>query len=196
MDPSKKKTAFETTADLRSIDLFAQAPEDALSGTRLVSAETDPSADRSQAIVELAVDDPLRFVELVSYLPHAIQDIFFQYYFLGRTQTQIGELVGASQTAVWQALRLGTEAICAVIVFGQPPNDRVPEGEMTPLQRRAMEAWRAVNKFATRAENRGELRKREPRTLGQFVLGIDEKTFELSFAPGTTDGPVSRGSAS
>lgn len=117
----EKKSCFETTSEIRSLASYYHDPEQALRAERLISAETDPEADRSLAIANLAVDDRARFVELVEELPHVIQDIFFQYYLLGRTQTQIGYALGRSQTAVWQQRDLGLEAICACVYFGGPP---------------------------------------------------------------------------
>jgi hypothetical protein len=195
-DDPKPKTAFDAVSDKRSVEFFRASPEEALSGSRLSSAEADPGADRSRAIISLAVEQPERFLELVGYLPHAIQDIFFQYYLLGRTQTQIGSLLGMSQTGVWQALRLGIEAICAVILSGgEPPDLRFVPSVNAPLHRKAYDAYQAMLEFETKAEARGMLRIDSPRNLGEFILRVDDETLEVQFAPSTTDGPVSRESS-
>ena len=176
-----KGTRFEITSEKRAVDLFKSDSIAALSGDRLISAETDPELDRSSAIASLASDSPERFLDLVGCLPHLIQDIFFQYYLLGRTQTQIGQLLGCSQTKVWQHLRLGTEAMCAIIEFGGPP----PILDQS-LNQKAMKAYRALEKLTDHADS---LTVREPSTLGQFDLSIDDSTFAMNFAPASTDGP-------
>ncbi len=194
-DDSKPKSAFDAVSDKRAAELFRADPEAALSGTRLNSAEADPGADRSRAIISLATEQPERFLELVGYLPHAIQDIFFQYYLLGRTQTQIGSLLGMSQTGVWQALRLGLEAICAIIALGGPPDLQFLPGKASPLRVRAYNVYQEMLAFQTRAGTRETLKVEEPERLGEFELRVDDETLELNFSPSTTDGPVSRGSS-
>lgn len=195
----EKKTTFESTSEARAVDMFRRSPEEALSGAGLVSAETDKSADRSLPIANLAVDEPERFIELVSYLPHAIQDIFFQFYFLGRTQTQIGELMDKGQTVIWQTLELGTRAICAIIHFGSASEllkkdqwyavtrTTPPEPEHSMII-----AFKAALAFRTKPESREDLVVEEPDNLGDFEISANDINLMDFFAPSTTDGPVGK----
>lgn len=186
----EKKTAFETVSDARAERFFTDSPEEALSGSRLASAEADPGADRSLAIVNLAVDEPERFLELVSYLPHALQDIVYQHFLLGRTQTQIGNLLGLGQTAVWQLLKLSVEGLCAVIAWGgEPPNDLVGSWVAGSREARMREAWEAVLRFRTKRDQRRDLYVNAPKALGRFDIRVTDD-FEIQFTPQTTDGPV------
>jgi len=181
---AKAQTAFEMNSEMRAIDLFERDPEAALAGSKLISLETDPSFDRSLAITELALNRPERFLELVSYLPHAIQDIFFQYYLLGRTQTQIAKLVGSTQTNIWQAIKAGLGAICAVLSTNGLPTRKDP----------MWLEYEKVLQFAEKMSHRSMLKIAEPKILGSFTLPITEEEFEQCFAPMTTDGPLHRGS--
>ena len=176
----KKKTVFETSSDELAGDLFRTDPDAALSAQRLVSAEANrdarddwqasPNRKKSKMVYELAAGQPERFLELVSYLPHVIQDIFYQYFLLGRTQTQIGELLGLRQKQVWQALEVGVDAIAQVSATGE-------------LTAEALS-------FKTSADQREELEVTEPTTLGEFILRTDDPALEQNFAPGTPDGPA------
>ena len=196
-DFQKKGTTFEITAESRAVELFKENPLMALQGNKTISAETDIEVDRSDAMFKLATDEPEHFLELVGYLPHLIQDIFYQYYLLGRTQTQISQLLGCSQTNIWQDLRLGKEAICAIIAFGGPPptsiNGLLRTSWKTNEFNKAWDAYQAMLAFKTRKDQRKPITVEEPKTLGQFQLSIDDGTFDVNFAPATPDGPISKG---
>ena len=182
-DFQKKGTTFEITAESRAVELFKENPSMALRGNKTISAETDIEVDRSDAMFKLATDEPERFLELVGYLPHLIQDIFYQYYLLGRTQTQIAQLLGCSQTNIWQDLRLGKEAICAIIAFGGPPPTSIHElRKASPGEQflKAITAYQAMLAFKTRKDQRKPITVEEPKTLGQFQLSIDDGTFDRS----------------
>ena len=187
-----KGSAFDINSDKRAVELFKEKPELSLQGDKRVSIEADPFYDESDAFFKLAVDDPTKFLELVGYLPHLIQDIFFQYYLLGRTQVQIAKVLGCSQTNIWQDLRLGREAIGAILEFGGPP----PTAAMDAVKangrqfKMACAAYRAMAAFKTKEHQREPLTIKEPKTLGEFQLSIDDETFDLNFSPATTDGPV------
>lgn len=203
MDSFKKKTAYETSSDRRAINLFRHDAEAALSHQQAVSAEADagvqdewqasPNRKKSKMVYEIAVAQPERFLELVSYLPHAIQDIFYQYYLLGRTQTQIGELLSMSQTAVWQALELGIDAVAAIILFGgPPPAPRIFSNCNDPTRMKAHIAYNNMLNFQTKPESRQELIVDAPTTLGEFILRTDDPDINDQFAPCTPDGPARR----
>ena len=115
--------AYDPNAQRAEV-LFRQSPEKALSNPTLASAEADPSSDRSLAIVAFATDQPERFISLVSCLPPTIQDIFFQYYLLGRTFSQIGALLFPNRAPNTQlkyvktGRQIGLRALCVAIKMG------------------------------------------------------------------------------
>ena len=186
---NKKKTPFEARGEVRAVEFFRDDPERALAGSRLSSAEADASADRSLAIMNLASEEPGRFLELVSYLPHAIQDIFYQYYLLGRTQEQIGRLIGVSHQAdVSHALKIGVEALCVIIAYGNPPHCQ-PGTEMA-------RAYQAMLEFKTKSQDREELHERTHRRLGEFEINANdaELVMETFAASWSVFGPRSAGS--
>ena len=180
MADDKKKSAYETSSDHWAISKFHRDEEAALSADNLISAEADfvaqnswdksPNRKKSKMAWEMAKGQPERFLELVSFLPHVIQDIFYQYFLLGRTQDQIGETLGLRQKQVWQALELGVDGI-ANIAAGKGPSEE-------------------IMKFRTDASQREDLVVEEPTDLGKFILRTDEPGVEEHFSPGTPDGPA------
>lgn len=173
----------------RAVELWQRSPEEALSGGALGSIEGDPEADHTQAIVELAGRDPERFEELVEALPEPLQDIFFQHYLLGRTQTQIARLIDWSQSSggrkgVSQGLRIGWEGMCAVIAWG----GEEPTGDNTERGKKLLAAYAAMERF--RGQRGPRLTVRAPRELGNFTVRSNHPQLAEFFAPGTTDGPV------
>jgi hypothetical protein len=174
----EKKSAYETSSDHLAERLFKDDPTGALSGSQLVSAEAhsaddwqaSPNRKKSKMARAMAEEQPERFLELVAYLPHVIQDIFYQYCLLGRTQEQIGRTLGMRQKQVWQALELGVDGIASVSATGALPE--------------------SVLSFKTSSEQRGELRVTEPAVLGEFVVNISDEDVEVLFSPMTPDGPA------
>lgn len=186
----QRKSAYDTVSDRRAVEMYRDDDERSLKGERLASAETDPSADRTKAIAELAVEQPERFLELVGYLPHVIQDVFYQYYLLGRTGKQISRVLEMSPSSsgkfgVTQRLQLGIAAICAIIAFGRPPRDedwRAAEGSR---KWKLLEAWREMERVEAKTE--AELRVRAPKGLGEFEVRIEDEALAEFFAPASKD---------
>jgi hypothetical protein len=196
-----KKTVYETSSDDLAQELFRVDPDAALSGSKLVSAEANvdtrddwqasPNRKKSKMVFELASGQPERFLELVGFLPHIIQDIFYQYFLLGRTQTQIGRLLDMSQKNVWQALEVGVGGVAALIHFNGPPTIQMSSFKETARAGRvAWDAWQTVLEFRTSAEQRKELIVEESTKLGSFILSTSDETWEQNFAPSTPDGPA------
>ena len=180
----RRKSPIDSLSEQRAVETFRDDPDAALAGSQLSSAETCSGGNES-AVIVLAEEQPERFLELIGYLPHAIQDIFLQYYFLGRTQTQIAETLGMTQSpGVWQALRLGIEAICAVIAFGGPP------GPGTPANHPLAVAYQTMLDWQTKPEMRETKVIRTPRNLGEFEINAEDVNLMEFFAPGTEHGPV------
>jgi hypothetical protein len=102
----------------RAIDSFRRDPERAMAGTDLISPKMDEEMSPAMILVNM---DSERFVELISSLPPVIQDIFLQYYLLGRTYDQIGAVLfpqkplPARRFAIHTGNRLGLRALCATI---------------------------------------------------------------------------------
>jgi len=178
-DIQKPQSAYEMNSESRAVELFARDPEASLAGRSLLSFETDATLDRSLAIANLAVENPARFLELVSYLPHSIQDIFFQYYLLGRTYKQIARLMGGWNGSFWEGISLGTEAICEILANGDAAI--------------ASDAYQKMLKFAANRDHPKPLTIKEPEILGSFSISITHEEFEQCFAPMTTDGPIGKG---
>lgn len=83
-------------------------------------------------IMALAYEQPERFLELVSYLPHIIQDIFYQYYLLGRTFEQIREVLLPNHktvNTVHELNQAGIRGLCAIIKFGKKPTEKQLRGK-------------------------------------------------------------------
>lgn len=176
---------FESSdaTEARALRLWQADEQAALRGKQLASAEADSVArdsyqkdnkyKRPRMIWELACEHPEKFMELVTKLPHALQDIFFQRYLLGRTEAQIAELFEVSTFPIQTALKTGIDGLCA-IVAGET------EGESELAQ-----AYRRMLEFRVEC---GELRLERSPELGQMVIEIDEETLEMQFQPVTADG--------
>jgi hypothetical protein len=187
-----KKTVYETSSDDLAQELFRVDPDAALAGSKLVSAEANvdarddwqasPNRKKSKMVFELASGQPERFLELVAYLPHIIQDIFYQYFRLGRTQTHVGKLIDMSQKNVWQALDIGIDAMAVIALYNGPPPVICSE--------KHRKAWDAMIAFKTDPETREELFVEESTRLGSFILSPSDDTWEQNFAPSTPDGPA------
>ena len=186
----RKKSAYETSSDHLAERLFRDNPDGSLAGSQLVSAEAhsaddwmaSPNRKKSKMARALAEGQPERFLELVGYLPHVIQDIFYQYFLLGRTQDQIGATLDLRQKQVWQALELGVESIAVIALYGGEPPGDAPEDVLAVYGR--------MLAFKTDPSQRATLIFDEPTTLGDFILSTSDKDIEKQFAPQTPDGPT------
>lgn len=168
----------EINSDLRAYQFFLEDPEAAMQGERLSSAESSPDIDRSSAILELAHNHPERFIELVSKLSPVIQDIFFQYYLLGRTYAQIGAILfpeagpHGNYVRVRRGNSIGISALCAVIAFNGPPPARTKKKALA-------KAYRDMLKFnfATRT-----VQAKAPKSFGFYEVTPNGDLGEL-FSP-------------
>jgi hypothetical protein len=83
----------------------------------------------SRLVLGMISESPERFYELSSSLPPIIQDIFYQYYVLGRTYGQIGRIVFPeyAESTAFQFVKLGKEiglrALAGVVKYG-PKRDK------------------------------------------------------------------------
>lgn len=168
----------EAVSRLRSIEFFRIQPERALAGEGLSSAEADPSQDSSLAIVNLLNEQPERFHQLIGYLPPLIQDIFLQYFILRRTQYQIAETLSITQSGtegrgVSQGLRLGMEAICAIIAWGPDPNKMNGHA--------AAASYRLLLAQKTKPASTRKLNVKVPANLGSFEISAKDHNLEEFF---------------
>lgn len=168
-DPKPRKSTFDTMADTRAVAQFRSNPEAALAGESLISAETDQETSCANAVISFATEQPERFLELVQTLPHSIQDIFYQFYLLGRTQDQIADTLSVSQALIWKALGIGLIGICEAIRDGAPGTE--------------------CQRFSLPEVSSEEKTFKMPPSLGQFVISVDED-LALHFSPMTTNGAV------
>lgn len=111
-----EKDGYKALLEARAVELFRNEPMKCLRGEHCVSAETDAPLNRPLAIANMIIDSRETFLRLISGLQPAYQDILIQYYFLGRTQTQIGNLLKCSQTTVWQRLDTAILGMCIEIM--------------------------------------------------------------------------------
>jgi hypothetical protein len=154
-----------------SIAAFAQSPESSLAGNITVSAETkvcDTDLDYSSPIVQLILLDPERFIGLCRELPAFVRDCVCQFHFLGRITPQIGEVLGANQRFVKEALQLADKAIIALACGVEPEGIDKVWAEMRKLDHQ-------------RRRDIGLLKLRAPAILGHFVIKIDDEVFPQFF---------------
>lgn len=166
LDPG---TDFEISCQARAVTLYRQDPESGY--RRLVSAETDPETDQSLPIMNLAMNDQKRFIELASFLSPTVQDIFYQYYLLGRTYAQIGRVlfpdktIVASEITVKRGNYFGLRAMCAVIRCGGKPTAK-HEREYPEFA----EAYQSMLNFQSRLDFRSLTKAKTSRDLGDFFI--------------------------
>lgn len=163
-----------------SIAIFRESPEKAIAGQTLVSAEGSPEG-LSTAILGIIESDREKFLYLISLLSPVIQDIFIQYYLLGRTYAQIGAVLFPRQTQGSQAFtvqtgnRIGLRALCAVIKFGGEPTKK----QAKKFPELAL-AYTEMQKFQN--AERGDLEVAASSILGDFVVPLQADLAEF-FSP-------------
>jgi hypothetical protein len=169
----RKSSIFDTMSSVQAVSLFRSDPECALRGGALASFEaSSPPQGRTAATFNLAADQPERFMELVECLPPLIQDILIQYYILKRTQSQIAKTLSmkSQSTDISRRLKLGREAICAIIAWGKDPKKM--NGHPAAASYRLL--------LARDGKRKKQLRVRVHRELGKFeVRAADSKIGEF-----------------
>jgi len=101
-----------------------------------------------------------------------------QYYLLGRTQSQIGVLLGTTQDVISAAVTLGTRALAA---------------KACGRRRGVSNVWRDMGTLQRRRErDRRPLTLHEPAVLGQFSVRASDPNFESVLAPETINGSIAR----
>jgi hypothetical protein len=127
------------------------------------------------AIWALAQEQQERFLELIGFFPPVVQDVFIQYLIMGRNQAQISETLGIVQgSETWKALRLGTQAICAILAWGS---------DSSKMNGHAYAAsYRWIQKWKTRTTSTRILRLKLPVNLGKFEVSGEDRDLAEFFS--------------
>jgi hypothetical protein len=89
----------------------------------LLSAETLPEIGSLIDFKEFATDYPDRLFPLLNQLRPEFQELFIEYWLLGKSQSFIAQCHGFIQTRTWQNLRIIEQAIGALILLGPRPTE-------------------------------------------------------------------------
>jgi hypothetical protein len=130
-------------------------------------------------ILSLAHEDTDRFIDLVGHLSPMIQDIFLQYYLLGRTYEQIGALLFPHSGRWWQQEQvkkgneIGLNALCAVIAYDGPPPVNARKRHLVAAYQEMLRFDRFTKRIRVRREA-GERTQaytfKIPKSLGLFAV--------------------------
>ena len=87
-----------------------------------ISAEALPESNSLIDYKTFAQDHPDRLFPLLYKLRPEFQELFIEYYVLGKSQSFLAEVHGQIQTRIWQNLRIIEQALGALIVLGATPS--------------------------------------------------------------------------
>lgn len=88
----------------------------------LLSAETLPESSSMIDFKAFAQDYPEKLMPLLDRLRPEFQELFAEYWLIGKSQAFIGDCHGFIQTRTWQSLRIIERAIGALIILGPNPD--------------------------------------------------------------------------
>ena len=88
----------------------------------MLSVETGTDVTGSLDIKSFTQDNPTKAMQLLSHLRVEFQELFLEYYLLGKSQSFLGQVHGCIQTRIWQSLRIAEQAIGAILVLGAAPD--------------------------------------------------------------------------
>lgn len=114
------ETYMEHVTDEASRQNFQQTPEPSEDET-LVSIETIPEVNAAADFSSFAQDYPEKLFPLLNRLRPEFQELFIEYYILGKSQNFLGKTHGYIQTRIWQGLRVIEKAIGALMILGTEP---------------------------------------------------------------------------
>jgi hypothetical protein len=106
-----------TSADNASLAAYRRNEE-----TSLLSAESLPENSSLIDFRTFAQDHPEKLFPLLSSLRPEFQELFIEYYVLGKSQSFLAKVHGQIQTRIWQNLRIIEQALGALIVLGPRPS--------------------------------------------------------------------------
>jgi len=101
-----------------------------------LSAETLPESSSMIDFKAFAHDYPEKLLPLLERLRPEFQELFAEYWLLGKSQSFIGKVHGFIQTRVWQNLRIIEQSIGSLILLGTNPD---PEIIRTILRKAGLE---------------------------------------------------------
>lgn len=169
--------------------LYAENEDYVRAGLATISIETTGDecaipgsmSSLSAPLLTLATTHPDRFLKLVDNLTPILQDVFIQYYLMGRTYAQIGSLLfpsrgaNAAEIQVKTGHRIGIDALCVYLKT---------RGRISRLGRRSMMRgqWARMLQWQRESRSTTPLRVRAHRDLGEFVIHPNGQLDEL-FAP-------------
>ncbi len=99
----------------------------------LLSAETLPESSSMIDFKAFAQDYPEKLRPLLERLRPEFQELFCEYWLLGKSQSFIGKVHGFIQTRVWQNLRIIEQSIGSLILLGTNPTAKI----IRPILRKA-----------------------------------------------------------
>lgn len=106
-----------TSADNASLAAYRRNEK-----TSLLSAESLPENSSLIDFKTFAKEHPDRLFPLLYNLRPEFQELFTEYYVLGKSQSFLAKVHGQIQTRIWQNLRIIEDAIGALIVLGPTPS--------------------------------------------------------------------------
>lgn len=98
-----------------------------------LSAETLPESSSLIDFKAFATEYPERLFPLLMKLRPEFQELFAEYWLLGKSQSFIGKVHGFIQTRVWQNLRIIEQSIGSLILLGANPDAEI----LYPILRKA-----------------------------------------------------------
>jgi hypothetical protein len=109
-----------TSADNASLAAFRRNEH-----TTNLSAESLPENSSIIDFRTFAQDHPDKLFPLLANLRPEFQELFIEYYVLGKSQSFLAKVHGQIQTRIWQNLRIIENALGALIVLGPTPSKGV-----------------------------------------------------------------------
>ena len=119
-DMTGVESYMDHVADAASFEAYKRKEEDPR-----VSAETLAASNSMIDFKTFAHDYPDKLMPLLEHLRPEFQELFAEYWLLGKSQSFIGDVHGFIQTRVWQNLRIIEQAIGSLILLGTNPNEDI-----------------------------------------------------------------------
>jgi hypothetical protein len=119
---------MDHVSDAASYEAFNRNEENPL-----LSAETLPESSSIIDFKSFARDYPDKLIPLLERLRPEFQELFAEYWLLGKSQSFIGQVHGFIQTRVWQNLRIIEQSIGSLILLGVKPDAEI----LRPILRKA-----------------------------------------------------------
>ena len=131
----------KVTSEASLMKWALDAPNDGM-----LSIETGTDVTGSLDIKSFTQENPTKAVDLLSHVRIEFEELFLEYYLLGKSQAFLGQVHGCIQTRIWQSLRIAEQAVGAILVLGANPSyetifpildgrglDMTPYGSLTAM---------------------------------------------------------------